>query len=300
MRESLLKWMGGKHALAPYILGKIKPHKRFVDVFAGGLHITLNKENAEENIVNDINGNLVDVYRCIWNSTSKAKLYELLDTGIYSERAFNEYKKIYDEPETFKKKPIHKRAFMYIYLNRTSFNGKGLHFAKRTDGTVLYKLHPIINMMHRKFQAGSYVFSEADFEEIIEKYDSEYTFFYLDPPYYVTSTSKGADYYEIVMKEKDHKRLRDALIKKCVLGKWLLSYDDVPQIRKLYDNFCIILTPKKCQTSGNAIAGQKEQEAVYKQELLIANYDIKDVNTLFENVEEEQPAPIQKKYVDEF
>lgn len=276
--------MGGKHALAPWIITKMIPHKKFVDVFAGGLHITLNKEISEFNIVNDINKNLINVYKVIYSTKQRKELSQLLDMGIYSKEVFNFFREIYESTEKFNKlKPV-LRAFMYIYLNRVSFNGKGKNYAQRDDANI-YGLEQIIRMMQRKFIAGKFIFDTADFVEIIERHaKDESVLFYLDPPYYVTSTSKGADYYEHIMKIEDHIRLRDALLSKTKMSNWLLSYDDHPEIRRLYNqpNVHMIKTPAKCQTSGNAIAGQKEQETVYKQELLIANYPIEDVNTLFE------------------
>lgn len=283
MRESLLKWMGGKHALAPWIMTKFPPHKRYVDVFAGGLHMTSNKENAEENIVNDINGNLIDVYKCIHGKSSCAELTAMLEEMcVYSEKLFLDYKKIIEDTENFKKLRLPLRAFIYIYLNRTSFNGKGKDFARRADGSVLYGMPPILKKLHRKFQAGSYVFTQEHWANTLQRYDSEDTLFYLDPPYYVTATSKGKDYYEYVMDVQAHANLAMDIDKYIKLGNWILSYDDVPQVRKLYKSKHIILSPSKCQTSGNAIAGQKEQETVYKQELLISNLPIENINTIFD------------------
>jgi DNA adenine methylase len=51
---------------------------------------------------------------------------------------------------------------------------------------------------------------------------------YLDPPYYV----KGNELYQCGFNENDHVRLSNML--RIANYKWLLSYDDCPEIRKLY------------------------------------------------------------------
>lgn len=57
----------------------------------------------------------------------------------------------------------------------------------------------------------------------------ERVFVYLDPPYY----RKGPQLYTNVITHSDHKKLADYL-KKVRRFKWVVSYDDAPEIRKMY------------------------------------------------------------------
>jgi DNA adenine methylase len=54
-------------------------------------------------------------------------------------------------------------------------------------------------------------------------------FIYLDPPYY----EKGAQLYKHNMSPEDHEDLATRL--QACKAQWLLSYDDHPRIRELYD-----------------------------------------------------------------
>ena len=71
-----------------------------------------------------------------------------------------------------------------------------------------------------------------DYKYIIEKYDSCSTFFYLDPPYYMNE-----HYYEnhTFLKKENHIELSEIL--KNIKGKFLLSYQDRPLMRELYDGY---------------------------------------------------------------
>jgi DNA adenine methylase len=67
------------------------------------------------------------------------------------------------------------------------------------------------------------------FEKLVEKYDTEQTFFYLDPPYYKKEKLYKRDGAELF---EQHDELAEVLKK--VKGKFLLSYNDDPYIRQLY------------------------------------------------------------------
>lgn len=72
--------------------------------------------------------------------------------------------------------------------------------------------------------------NNKDYKEIIKEYDSENTFFYLDPPY------KGKESYYInhSFNEDSHRELSNLL--KNIKGKFLLSYYYFDGIEDLYTN----------------------------------------------------------------
>lgn len=95
-----------------------------------------------------------------------------------------------------------------------------------------------------------------DYVKIIKKYDSKDTFFYLDPPYY-----SSKEYY----KHNTIDPINMANILKNIKGKFLLSYDNVPKIRKIFKDSGFYV--KTIKTSYKA-SGYKQPVT----ELLISNY----------------------------
>ena len=77
------------------------------------------------------------------------------------------------------------------------------------------------------------VVENQDFEPLIRHYDRPDMFFYADPPYYSTE-----DMYEGFCRD-DYLRLRDTLAG--IRGKFLLSYNDRPEIRELYAGYPILI-----------------------------------------------------------
>ena len=84
----LLKWIGGKHQLAPFIVSKMPHHDRYLEAFFGAGHVFWTKNLADASIINDLNGKLINLYKVIQNEEKKDKLIELLDNSVYSRELF--------------------------------------------------------------------------------------------------------------------------------------------------------------------------------------------------------------------
>ena len=126
---------------------------------------------------------------------------------------------------------------------------------------------PLIEQAHRRL--AKVVIENKDFEKLIGQYDRPVSFFYCDPPYFETES-----YYKNVgeagFTEKDHIRLRDALMR--AEGKFLLSYNDCEFIRNLYDSPGIQID---AYTRINNIKQRYDGGAQFP-EILIANYDMQE------------------------
>lgn len=282
MIENVLRWVGGKHTLAPFIIQKMPEHSTYVEVFAGALHVYWQKPLSEYNIVNDINKNLVNLYMVIKHKDKLGKMLREMNDMFYGRDLFNELRDMYRRGD-LSFVPDYQRAALYLYLNRASFNGMFSSFAPKEESKM--DLDYVINvtqMMWRKLNYGrGTVVENQSFKELIPRFDSPGVFMYLDPPYWVTATSKGAGYYEFVMTKDDHVELMN-ILSKLLHAKFLMSYDDVPEVRELYKDgyFRKINTPSVNQSSANRQTGQLGQSTIYKSELLIANYDIEFINQL--------------------
>ncbi|MDF2701001.1 MAG: adenine methylase, partial [Haloplasmataceae bacterium] len=98
----------------------------------------------------------------------------------------------------------------------------------------------------------SVVIENRDFEKIITTYDRESTLFYLDPPYYGTENY----YKEVDFTIDDHERLKKALGN--IKGKFILSYNDCPEIRELYKDYKIEAIKRKSNLTSRYSNADKE------------------------------------------
>lgn len=286
MEDNLLKWVGSKRILAPFIISKMPTHKMYVEVFAGAANIYWQKPLAPQfNVINDINSDLINMYLVMKDKIKSEKMVTELCQMPYGRDIFEHYKTLRGEnSRLYRSLPDWERAAIYIYLNRYSYNGEFKGFsATESAFTDKNRAEKIIRGMHKKLiSSPGTLIENVSFENIIKQWDKENTLMYIDPPYWVT-TGSGSGYYEHVLDKKQHEELRYLLLN-LQNAKFLLSYDDLPVIRKMYNEKGIytINTPAVVQSSYSRQVGQQGKESMTKSELLIANYPIDKINTLFE------------------
>ena len=107
------------------------------------------------------------------------------------------------------------------------------------------------------------------FERLIANWDRRDALFYCDPLYYMLLERKGRSYYQCTFTREDHTRLRDVL--KGIEGKFILSYDDNQEIRKLYRRFNIMETALVLYSMNN----RRSAPARKVRELIITNFEVK-------------------------
>ena len=149
-----------------------------------------------------------------------------------------------------------RRAAMFMKLLRYSYSSSGKSFASQPFD--IRKLFVLIQELENRM--ANVIVENQDFETLIRHYDRPDAFFYLDPPYYSTE-----DMYEVGFGWDDHLRLRKTLGE--IKGRFLLSYNDCPEIRKLYDGFGMFDFTRPHSMAQRYEAGKEFPE------LLIANYD---------------------------
>ena len=118
------------------------------------------------------------------------------------------------------------------------------------------------NLEEVKKRLSTVLIENRSFAELIQRHDGSGTLFYCDPPYY--ETEKYYDTGDFVFDESQHVLLRDKLAN--IKGKFVLSYNDHPFTRELYQGF-VIEEVERSNSMGIAAGGERR----YK-ELIIRNY----------------------------
>ena len=150
-----------------------------------------------------------------------------------------------------------RRAAMFMKLLRYSYSSSCKSYASQPFD--IRRLFGLITEL--KNRMANVVVENQDFETLINHYDRPDAFFYADPPYFSTE-----DMYAVGFNLDDHVRLRDTL--KNIKGKFLLSYNDCPEIRELYSGFSLFDFSRTHSMAQRYEAGKEFGE------LLIGNYDL--------------------------
>lgn len=261
--KSPIKWVGGKSKSLKYLLPLIPSHKGYVEVFGGAGWLLFAKEPSDWEVLNDLDENLSNFWRVI--QKNEKDFINTFQFEIISRSIFNEYKEIYKTKAYTDN--IHKAHILYYLLKAGTGaslpdgGGCGFGKCKGISRLRLDKLPSDINEAHNRLI--KVTIECQDFKDIIRYYDTENTFFYLDPPYRNTSRSS---YPVGKFTDKDYIDLSTLCTN--MKGKFLLSINEDIFIRSLFSKFNI--TNIEVPYSGsNKKKGRKKYP-----ELIITNYTL--------------------------
>ena len=226
MTKSVFPYPGGKSYLAPWIIEHFPEHKCYVEVFGGSGAVLVNKDESHTEVYNDIDGDLVHFFTVLRDQ--EEELVEWLDLTPYAREQHEEWAKEFyngERPED----PI-ERAGKFFYLRYSQYASKyrtKSGFASAHQRNKARKLRNATEKLHDFADRFKDVQIEnLDYQDLFERYDSDHTFFYADPPY----LDEGDDLYR--HGEFDHSRFIDVLEE--TEGKWAVSYQRVPERLEKY------------------------------------------------------------------
>jgi DNA adenine methylase len=213
MNRSVLRYFGGKRLLSSRILPYIpKNYKHFRSVFlgGGGLEFNLNPLGVSE-VWNDLDSNLINFYSVLQNPETYKSFCFLCELTPFSEEAYTKASFLSSLPiENFGDSVL--LAYSFFISNRMSRGGDGKSFATPTkrlrreiNENVSAWLGVVENLPEFHNRIKYVEIRKMDFRDFIEKYDTEESFFYLDPPYLPCTRKAGG--YDVEMSESDHEDL---------------------------------------------------------------------------------------------
>lgn len=257
--KSFLSYLGGKSLLAGKIVKRIPEHVCYCEVFAGAAWLLFKKEESEVEILNDINTDLVTLYRVIKNHLEEFIRY--LKWILVARDEFGRFKD--ENPDTL---TDIQKAVRFYYLIKNGYSSRmvkptfSISTLRRANFNLL-RIEEELSAAHLRL-CRVYI-ENLPYERVIERLDKPHTFFYLDPPY------QGCeDYYgKGIFERSDFERLRDLL--KGIKGRFIMSLNDTREIRDLYKKFHV----ETVDTTYLVMGKGKKQKV---NELLIMNFGPKN------------------------
>jgi DNA adenine methylase len=196
-----------------------------VEPFAGGAALFFLKPPAEVEVLNDINGDLVNLYRVVQHHLEE--FVRQFKWALSSRRVF-EWLKV-TRPETL---TDIQRAARFYYLQQSAFGGKvqGQTYGTATTvppGLNLLRLEETLSAAHLRL-ASAYV-EHLPWQAVVSKYDRPHTLFFIDPPYWETEG------YGVEFGWEQYEALERCL--GSIQGKAIMTLNDHPAIRQLFSRF---------------------------------------------------------------
>jgi DNA adenine methylase len=295
----MISYIGGKARIGKWIVPFIpKDIETYVEGFSGMFWVFFNMDlkeypNLKTVVYNDFNKLNTNLFRCakqydrLWEELAKYPCQQLgvENTPPEYEQMFKEYQReVFDPTYEVGDEPNYEAAAKYVYVLTQVFSGSKPESSNYTDYKGQYRCKVLIFMdklKHLKYREhfDKITFVEnLDFQQVVEKYDSPTTYFYMDPPYWKTENYYSNHDFD----RDDHERLANTL--KAIQGKFSLSYYEFKQLHDWFPIYgsrveengqLAMFAPQyrwERQTFKKAAGSKKDGTQNEGIELLIMNY----------------------------
>ena len=236
--------IGNKTRMINDILKLIPQHKTYIEPFVGSGAVLFAKPPSEKEIINDLDTDVYNNFRLLKNASTDPKKYNIRQT-------LNEQQLLVNSSPSSKQDILLKA----MYLTCNTFAGKVSNklYGNYSGSAKIQNIKEYVNRLKKV------KIYNKDYKTFLTKYDSNESFFFLDPPYQGSKSlykNHNLDYEEL------HKLLSS------IKGFFMLTLNDSEYLRTLFKDYYIKTITLK--SVGGITIGRKP-----RQEIIIMNYIIK-------------------------
>jgi len=287
--KSPIGWIGGKAYLAKKIVDLFPPHKHYVEVCAGGLHVFFAKVPSVLETVNDLNRDLVNFWIVCRDNCEV--LLRKMEWTPYSRYLYEKWKS-----EPMPDDPI-EWAARWFYLNCAAFSSvyHGVWSYRKSavsGGALAMRFRSRIQRLEAVRDRLANVQIEcSDFRAMLERYgDEETNLLYIDPPY-VDADQCG---YVHRFSARDHGDLAELALES--KANIILTYDNHPSVWEAYSDWNIYRVSVLYRSMAAHGYMKPGSNAMRKENLIITNYEpVSDLFPIDLGADErEDDMPIQR------
>lgn len=223
-------YIGGKKALSKRLVDLINAttHATYAEAFVGMGGVFLKRTlQPRSEVINDFNGEVTTLFRIL--QRHYPQFMDMLKFQVTSRREFERLKA--SDPATLTDL---ERAARFLYLQRLAFGGKvaGQNFgvsAGLGGRFNITRLASTLEAIHERL--AGVVIENLPWQAFVDRYDRPETLFYLDPPYWGSEGDYGATLFGREQFGLMAERMAG------LQGRFILSINDVPEIRGLFGRF---------------------------------------------------------------
>lgn len=257
-----ITYYGGKQTMLKHILPLMPKHNLYTEAFAGGAAVFFAKEPANIEVINDLNGEIVNFYRTIVTSYEGVKM--LVEQTLHSRGLHEHATYIYNQPAFFSRE---ERAWALWALSKLGFSGL-------IDGSFGFDKsecrHP------KKVSFAEQNFNESlkarlehttiesdDALKVIKRYDTLEAWNFVDPPY----VGSNMGHYSGMFNEQNLQELLDLLAG--IQGKFMLTMYPNDLIREYAKRYKWHIHAVERNVTACAAKNRRKQE-----EWMVVNYTV--------------------------
>ncbi|MBU3991534.1 MAG: DNA adenine methylase [Alphaproteobacteria bacterium] len=265
------------HPAAPYIGGKRKlsrmicraidriPHHTYAEAFMGMGGVFLRRTRVPPaEFINDWSEDVATFYRFL--QRHYVAFLDMLRYQVATRSGFERLLKV--DPAT---QTDLERAARFLYLQRLAYGGKVTQRSFGVDprgasGFDITRLVPLLEAIHERL--ARVTIERLHWSDFLARYDTPATLFYLDPPYFGCEDDYGKELFD-----RSQFDLMATMLKMRE-GRFLLSLNDHPEVRRIFADFALVEVNLTYSISGTATDAR---------ELVISNVEQARLGQLLES-----------------
>jgi DNA adenine methylase len=231
----LVKRPGGKTRMLKHLLpiiGEIE-HQVYVEPFCGGAAVLLAKQPSFHEVINDIDGDLINLYRQVKHH---------LPAVVHELRLMVESRQLFSDSKQHPGITEIQRAASFAYRNFYSFGGDNDSFGVKRLGFTT-RTHLLRKMSAMSKRLNRVTIEHLSWERCMAIYDCPTALFFCDPPY-----TEGEVRAYSAWTDQDVVRLREALSR--LHGRWIVTLNDCESNRAVFHG-CTIKPVSTAATMSN-------------------------------------------------
>ena len=212
----VLRYHGGKFRLAPWIISFFPPHQTYVEPFGGAGSVLMRKERSNCEVYNDINDEIVNVFRVLRNPDTAEQLQRMVALTPFARSEFEEtYEQAIDPVEQARRTVG--RSFMGFgssatFIQHSTGFRTGVRGNKRSAAHDLATWPDVVPAFVDRLRGVTIESRDALY--LMERMDSADTLFYIDPPYPLSTRGNARGVrqkYAQELTDADHRALAGVL-----------------------------------------------------------------------------------------
>lgn len=256
IKRPVLRYHGGKFRLAPWIIRHFPPHRLYVEPFGGAAGVLVQKDRAYAEVYNDLDGDIVNLFRVLREPGQCARLIDMLLLTPYARDEFDVAYEPTDDPIERARRTLVRAEMGFGSAGATKGSTGFRVDTRRKYGTAQQLWARFPESLSTICQRLTGVMIEnRPALEIIRYHDAHDALFYVDPPYMFSARNVGAKrgrYYDFELSDADHAELLDQL--RICTGMVVLSGYHTPAYESALEGWSIATTEARISAaSGTAI-----------------------------------------------
>ncbi len=221
----VIRYHGGKFRLAQWVISHFPKHTCYTECFGGAAGVLIQKPRAYAEVYNDLDGDIVNLFKVLRSDSKRTKLIEQLVLTPYARDEFElAWESTADEVERARRVII--RAQMGFGSAGATKGITGFRIdTKRAYGTAqsLWATYPE-NLAFIGQRLSGVLIENRPGIQVLKDHDGSDTLHYVDPPYVHDTRYSGAKsgrIYRHEMSDQDHEELLKVLLE--LEGKVIVS-----------------------------------------------------------------------------